>query len=373
MPHRFVLLSLISLAASAAVAQSAATPATSGSAAKSLKVAISLPNAQTNGVAIAQGRTFLVIAKQKGQDVPQLAEYVGGQMKPYPDASWNAWKPGSDATRMWVHANSVRFGPDGTLWVVDFGSPGLGESVVPHGGKLVGINIATGQVVETLYLDKVLHPESALDDVRFNGAYAYLTDAGWPGLIVVHQPDGAMYRALTGTPSVTAGKPLRAEGHELKDKHGKPIYFHADQLEVSPDGKTLYYMPDSGPLSQIPTAALNDASMPDSERAKQVRPFASNGTAGGTAIDAKGNVYVSECDFNRILKITPEGKSTVLVADPRLIWVDAMWITSDGRLWMPAAQMDRTPGFNDGKMAVQYPMEVFTVDIGVGPSPIDHR
>jgi hypothetical protein len=47
--------------------------------ASSLKVAITLPNAQANGVAIAPGgRTFMVIAKQKGQDVPQLAEYKSG-------------------------------------------------------------------------------------------------------------------------------------------------------------------------------------------------------------------------------------------------------------------------------------------------------
>lgn len=40
---------------------------------------------------------------------------------------------------------------------------------------------------------------------------------------------------------------------------------------------------------------------------------------------------------------------------------------------MPAAQMNRTPTFNDGKMAVHYPMQVFTVDIGNGPPANDHH
>lgn len=347
---------------------------TTGIAAKGLQVAISLPNAITNGVAIAPGgRIFLVIAKQKGQDVPQLAEYVGGQLKPYPDASWNGWKPGSDATHMWVHANSVRFGPDGTLWVVDFGSPGLGESEVKHGPKLVAMNIATGQVTNIVYLDSVVKSSSAVDDVRFDGDHAYLTDAGWPGLIVVHMPDGKLRRVLNDQPSVTAQKPLRAEGHELQDKHGKPIYFHADQLEVSPDGKLLYWQPCSGPTSVIETRYLNDEAMPDSERAKHVRLFLNNGTAGGTAIDAKGNLYVSDTEHDAVLKVSPEGKAETLVQDPRLVWVDAMWITPDGRLWMPAAQMSHTPSFNDGKSEVHYPMQVFTVPIGDGPSPIDHR
>ncbi len=354
----------------------AQTPAgTTGSAAGSLKAAIVLPNATTNGVAVAPGgRTFLVIAKQKGQEVPQIAEWVNSQLKPYPDASWNSWKKGDDASHKFVHANSVRFGPDGTLWIVDFGSPELHDPVETHGGKLVGINIATGQVVETLYLDKALDlKRSALDDVRFNGDHAYLTDAGWPGIIVVHSPDGAMYRTLSDTPSVTAQTPLYAEGHELQDKHGKPIFFHADQLEVSPDGKTLYYQPCSGPLSAIPTQFLDNAAIPDAERAKHVRLFANNDTAGGTAIDAKGNVYVSDTMHDAVLKITPEGKVSTLVQDPRLVWVDAMWITADGRLWMPAAQMDRTPSFNDGKQALQLPMTVFTVQIGNGPPPTDHK
>lgn len=307
----------------------------SGSASRSLTVAISLPNAQTNGVAIAGGRTFMVIAKQKGQDVPQLAEYVSGQLKPYPDASWNGWKEGADATRMFVHANSVRFGPDGTLWVVDFGSQELGKSIVKHGPKLVGINVASGQVVNVLYFDPLMHPESALDDVRFNGDHAYLTDAGWPGIIVVHAPDGAMYRTLTDMPSTRAQKPLRAEGHELQDKHGKPIYFHADQIEVSPDGKLVYFQPNTGPMSVVDASALNDANMPERERAAHVRPFLNNGTAGGTAIDKAGNVYVSDCDNNRVLKVTPDGKQSVLAQDPRLVWVDAMWITPDGNSGCP--------------------------------------
>lgn len=63
----------------------------------------------------------------------------------------------------------------------------------------------------------------------------------------------------------------------------------------------------------------------------------------------------------------------MLVQDPRLVWPDAMWISADGKLWIPTAQMDRTPNFNHGKMAVTYPTQVFTVQIGNGPPANDHR
>ncbi len=357
-----------------AAAEAQTPQGTTGFAAKSLKAAITLPNADTNGVAIAPGgRTFMVIARQKGQDVPEVAEYVGGQLRPYPDASWNGWTEGADASAAWVHANSIRFGPDGTLWVVDFGSPEFGKPLVPHGAKLVAMDITTGKVTRTIFLDKAVRPDSAPDDVRFNADYAYLTDAGWPGLIVVHLPDGGAHRMLSDQPSTTAEKPLMAEGRQLQGADGKPVYFHADQLEVSPDGRTLYYQPCSGPMYAIETQYLDDGSMPDAERAKHVRLFADTGTAGGTAIDAKGNVYVSDTLHDAVLRISPAGKVETVVQDPRLVWVDAMWITADGKLWMPAAQIDRTPSFNGGELKVQYPMTVFTVDIGSGPPVADHR
>ena len=97
------------------------------------------------------------------------------------------------------------------------------------------------------------------------------------------------------------------------------------------------------------------------------------GTAGGTAIDSRGNLYVSDTEHNAVLKVSPNGKAETLVQDPRLVWVDAMWITPDGRLWMPAAQMNHTPSFNNGQMDVHFPMQVFTVPIGNGPPVRDHR
>ncbi len=339
-----------------------------------LQLAITLPNTTSNGVAIApNGRMFLVLAKQKGQDVPQIAEWVSGKLKPYPNAEWNSWSEGDDAGTKWVHANSIRFGPDGTLWVVDFGSPEMNKPVLPHGPKLVGINTATGEVTKTYLLDKGVKPMSAIDDVRFDGDHAYLTDAGVPALIVLHMPDGGMYRVLENDGSTTAQVPLRAEGHELKNPEGRPVFFHADQLEVSPDGRTLYFQPCSGPLYAIATQYVDEQRMPDTERRGHVRLVAKVGTSGGTAIDSNGNIYDSDTDHDRILKITPNGKVSTLVEDKRLVWPDAMWIGANGKLWIPAAQIDRTAAFNGGNMDIKLPGQVFTYDISVGPPANDHK
>jgi hypothetical protein len=93
---------------------------------------------------------------------------------------------------------------------------------------------------------------------------------------------------------------------------------------------------------------------------------------GGTAIDAQGNVYVSSLDQQEIIKILPNGTMSVFIRDDRLLWVDAMWIDSQQKLWMPAAQLNRGTPFNNGTSFVQKPLYVFTIDLGIGPSPIDH-
>ena len=58
---------------------------------------------------------------------------------------------------------------------------------------------------------------------------------------------------------------------------------------------------------------------------------------------------------------------STLVKDPRLDWVDAMWIDDQGRLWAPAAQLDRTRGMNGGVSTVKFPAVVYTLDIGQAP------
>jgi hypothetical protein len=44
-----------------------------------------------------------------------------------------------------------------------------------------------------------------------------------------------------------------------------------------------------------------------------------------------------------------------------------MWIDDDGKLWMPAAQLNRTAGLNHGKDAVHWPVTLYSIAIGANP------
>jgi len=244
-----------------------------------------------------------------------------------------------------VGANSHRIGPDGNLWVVDMGAAKQSTITSPEAVKVVSINITTNTVSRVYGFGNATDYKSHLDDIRFHTSTgkAYLTDAGSPGLIVLDLASGDTRRVLNNDFSTGSTLPVSAEGHFLYT-NGEPAFTYADQLEVTPDGKWLDYQPSSGFMNRIQTQYLDDAfynsSMNDNAILDQhVQPFAPTPSTGGTAIDADGNIYYSDVDSARILKILPNGTVTTLVQDPRLTWIDAMWIDSNQTLWMPNPQL----------------------------------
>ncbi|MBE7199634.1 MAG: hypothetical protein INR70_17775, partial [Parafilimonas terrae] len=203
---------------------------------------------------------------------------------------------------------------------------------------------------------------------RFNGRHVYLTDAGKPAAILVLDLDtGQVRRVLNDVKSVTQLRPLMAEGRPLVDPKGKPVVVNADQLEVSPDGRYFYYQSCTGPFYRIETRWLDDPATPADEVSRHAELYADTPSTGGTAIDAAGNIYSSDTDKLRIIKIAPDGTQSTFAQDPRLLWVDAMWIDDAGYLWIPAAQMNRTANFNGGVDAVERPTVVYKMKIDAAP------
>lgn len=369
----------------------AATLASSCLAAQDPRIQVALTlDTPCNGVSTTEdGRLFVLYARVDGtqaQGLPEVVEWVNGTGVPYPDARWNSYAgPDSDsdpATTL-VRVNSQRVGPDGKLWLVDTGSPGFGSPVIlPEGPKLVVVDTSTNEVARVYPMGNVTLSESLLDDIRFDatGTRAYLTDAGAGGaLIVLDLESGRGVRLLEGDLSVGAFTPTSGEGKFLRSTSGQLSYIYADQLEVSPDGKWFYYQPASGGMSRIETRVLDEAYSNSSMASLgvlsgYVEPYALTPSTGGTAVDAEGNIYVSDTDRQAIEKIYPNGTRTTMVQDERLLWVDAMWVDNQNRLWLPSAQLNRGAPFQtDGKSQVVKPLHVYTIDIGVGPSPIDHK
>jgi len=326
--------------------------------------------------AITTTRDGRVFVGYPGADRPgvQIEELLpDGTRKPFPNQAWNDWKQGADPKAAFVRVNALRIGPDGALWVVDAGAPGLGR-VVAGAARVLRFDLKTNALPRVYPLINVTKIKSYADDIRFNGATAYITDAGEPALIVLNLHSGKARRVLDGDPSTTDDLPILADGKVLKQQDGLGLRVHADQLEVSPDGRYLYFQPASGQMARIETRWLKKPKLSAAELASHVdRNWANTPSTGGTAIDAKGTIYTSDTNHRSILTVTPDGKISTLISDPRLVWIDAMWIDHDKFLWMPATQLNLTPGFTGGKNEVKYPVWIYKMKIGAGPAPNDHR
>jgi hypothetical protein len=285
----------LTILAAAAVALSTAVPV--AAAGSGLHVEAWSTGMIWNAVAVDHGRVFVSGLRWSGSTGPAVGTVVNGKVHPYPDARWNGWQPGADPAAEFVNVNAVHLDGTGGLWAVDTGSPDFGDAPLPGGAKLVHIDLATNRVTRVYpFGPEVATATSYVDDVRFNGTTAYLTDAGRPGLIVLDLRSGKARRVLDGDRSTTApdNRPIVVDGTVVRGSDGAPLKVNADPFELSPDRQWLYYGPLTGPWSRIRTSWLDDPAMSAVALAAKVRAWVDLPPTGGTAMDREGNMYFSD-------------------------------------------------------------------------------
>ena len=319
-----------------------------------------------NAVAVEAGRVFVAGPRWTGAKGPQLA--VLDRLKrpqAYPDAAWNDWRQGADPSKAFVNINAIHLDGSGGLWAVDTGSPTFGGDPLPGAAKLVRIDVRTGKVDRVIqFTQDVALPGSYIDDVRFHGAHAYLTDAGRPGLIIVDLANGSARRVLNDHPAAVArsDRPIVLDGEVIRSPDGQPLRVNSDPLEVSNDGQWLYFGPLEGPWSKVPTSLLDDDQTSSEALAAAVEPWADLPPVGGTAMAPDGSLFFSDLAQNAVKRRYPDGRIETIVSNQSLHWVDAPFLEKSGKLWLPAAQMDRAALFHNGKSQTVWPVTLYSVE-----------
>lgn len=339
--------------------------------AKSQLHEVASSNMVWNGVTTSsEGRIFVNFPRIEGDKGMRIGEILkNGKIIPYPDENWNNWEVGADVNEKFVRTNSLRIESDGFLWIVDTGTPSMGQNPRPGNAvKLVAVNLKINKVAKIIPLNKVSKTATFIDDLRILGNTIYLTDAGEPALIVLDKNIGEGRRVLENHISTTDNLPIKAEGKIMENEKGNEVRIHADQLEISPDGKWLYFQPASGPMWKVETQYLSNEKLTEEELSSKVSLFYKTPSTGGTAIDSKGNIYVSDINKKQIIKISPDGKETLVIKDDRLLWADALWIDDDGYLWIPTGQLNRLSVFQNGVDKVKFPVTIYKLKIGVKPN-----
>ncbi|MEI9924246.1 MAG: L-dopachrome tautomerase-related protein [Bradyrhizobium sp.] len=316
-----------------------------------------------NSTIVENGQMFVSAPRWTGSKGPQLALLdANHQPTPFPNVAWNAWARGKNPASAFVNINALHYERSGALFVVDTGSPTFGGDPIPHGAKIIRIDLKSRDVTRVYPLaPNVALPGSYVDDIRIHDDMAYLTDAGKPGLIILDLRTGEARRVINGMQSVTASaRPIIVSGTIVMAPDGKPLKVHADPMELSPDGQYLYFAPLSGPWSRIETRWLDD---PSANASDHVEPWADLPPVGGTAMAPNGDLYFTDLADNALKRRAPDGQIETIIRDRRLHWIDAPYLDSKGILWLPVPQLDRVDLFHAGTSKIVWPIQLFRLSI----------
>lgn len=321
-----------------------------------------------NAVALTQdSRMFVGLPRwPTNEQSPSVAEVMpDGSLKPFPGGDWNDWESGKPTADAFVCVNAIHIFDDDTLWVVDQGSPFFGPQIDREAHKVLQFDTRTGKLLRKFVFDEtVLPPGASLNDLRLDAENAYFTDSGAGAIVIVNLKTGRMLRRLAGDPSTKASvnrPPYGENGQPLQHADGTVLQVNSDPIEISPDGKWLYFQPLTGPLYRVPTRSLRDTKLSEAELGHQVEFVYDTPPLTGTAIDSAGNLYLAEMNRPRVTVYTPDRRLVVLAEDDRLWGPDAMIISKQRDLYIPVPQTGRLAGNRGpgGKDGVARPYKIY--------------
>lgn len=322
---------------------------------------------QPIGVAVSgQGRVFVTFPKKKKDYDFGLAEIVNGQRRPYPNAEWNRWDS-LQAPGRFVNVQAAVVDATDALWVLDPANPD-DEAPLLAGVKLLKINLATNKVVRIYRFEDLPRERGGLNDVRVDPGrqVAYLSDPKLAALVVLDLRTGKSRLLLQGHRSTAAapGFVLRIDGKEVKDKAGKPFSSNVNGIALTPDFEYLYYRAiNQTKLYRVATEALRNPALTPAAVAARVEEVGETGVSHGMTADRAGNVYLTDSPNHAVRRVTPAGRLETLAQDPRLLWPDTFAVGPDNYLYLTAAQIERTPKWNNGEDKVEYPFRLYKMKL----------
>lgn len=317
---------------------------------------------QVTGVSVSEdNRIFVNFPRWTEDNAVSVAELkADGALQPYPNDEWNAWrnarKDEVTPNDHWVCVQSVVADGRGSLWVLDPAAPAQAH-LVSGGAKLVQVDLAGDRVVRTVAFDEDAAPQgSYLNDVRFSddGKYAYITDSGVVGaILVVDLENDKTVRLLDGHPSTQMKKGLNvtADGEVLRRPDGRGVEFSADGIELSGDGAWLYWQAIKGDtLYRIPTQVLVKRGLKGEDVGDAVEEYGYNGVNDGLLFDRGSNrMFLTSVQDDAIkmrdLDAGAQAQVQVVVQDARLRWPDTFTQGPDGTIYVTTSHIQDSSFF----------------------------
>jgi sugar lactone lactonase YvrE len=337
-----------------------------------LQEVASFPDKQLTGVGVStrSGRIFVNFPYWSDDHSISVAEIVNDQPKSFPNDEWN--KPGPAGSHF-VCVQSVVIDDQDNLWVLDPAAPKMQE-IVNGGPKLVKIDLATNQVLQTIPFGEDVAPKkSYLNDVRIDTRTntAFITESANGAIIVVDLKSGKARRLLDGHASTQPEKDVKlvVDGKELIDQQKKtPPQIASDGIALDLKSGYLYYHALTGhTLYRIKTSFLTNEKLGKRELESKVENVGQTPAPDGILEGPHGNVYLTDLEGSAVVRWNPASKRVEqVIADRRLLWPDTLSWGPNGEIYVTASQIENMPRFNNGKSTRAEPYKLWKIT-GINP------
>jgi sugar lactone lactonase YvrE len=332
-----------------------------------LQEVASFPDKQITGVGVStkSGRIFVNFPYWSDDHSISVAEIVNGQTKAFPNEAWNGPGP---AGSHFVCVQSVVVDDQENLWVLDPAAPKMQE-IVKGGPKLVKIDLATNQVVQTIPFGEDVAPnKSYLNDVRIDTRKntAFITESGQGAIIVVDLKSGKARRLLDGHASTQPEKNVKlvVDGKELIDQQKKtPPQIASDGIAFDVKNGYLYYHALTGhTLYRIKTSFLTDEKLGAKDLESKAENVGQTPAPDGMLEAPDGSVYLTDIEGGAVVRWDPISKhAEPVIADRRLLWPDSLSWGPNAEIYVTASQIENMPRFNNGKSTRTEPYKLWKI------------
>ncbi len=295
---------------------------------------------QLTGVTLSNERLFVNFPRWRKKVTWSVAEVTGkDKFTPYPNQQWNDWEIGEPVNdSVFVAVQSVVASDDGLLYVIDTRNPEF-KGVV--GVPLIFVfDLKKNTLVKTYQIDKkAFGANSYVNDIRIDNqrGYAYMTDSGQAGLIVLNLKTGESKRVLDRHVSTTSEASfLTINGKKWKNT------VHSDGIALDPKKGTLYYHALTGySLYAVSVDSLINASAQGIE--KSVRKVKKTAAPDGMII-YEGSLYYADLEQHKIMQMNLSTLAVKVLAEGTNIkWADSFGV-ANGYLYFTNSRIHEAQG-----------------------------
>ena len=133
-----------------------------------------------------------------------------------------------------------------------------------------------------------------------------------------------------------------------------------DGLVLDANDEYLYYASVSADkLYRVPLAALINQDLSAVELATQVEVVGEKTMTDGMAMDAAGNVYLSDIENSAIVRLNPQGQLETLLKSITLRWPDGFSNGPDNYLYFTASSLHEVLGKSTDYITQQGPYQIY--------------